>query len=109
MDTRFGAGWRLVHDPTVHPPPGSPLTVIALGTGDAVEEAGVVARWMGRHGCHAALVRPDHYVFGVAADARELAALLEDLGRQLDVDLARAGTRMNVHEDVPLTTTGGTA
>jgi 3-(3-hydroxy-phenyl)propionate hydroxylase len=109
MDTRFGAGWRLVHDPTVHPPPGSPLTVIALGTGDAVEEDGVVARWMEGHGCHAALVRPDHYVFGVAADARELAALLEDLGRQLDVDLARAGTRMNVHEDVPLTTTGGTA
>ena len=34
------------------------------------ETEGVVAAWMRRHRCHAALVRPDHYVFGVAADAR---------------------------------------
>jgi 3-(3-hydroxy-phenyl)propionate hydroxylase len=35
----------------------------------------VVAAWMSRHGCHAALLRPDHYVFGTAADATALLRL----------------------------------
>jgi hypothetical protein len=30
---------------------------------------------MGLHGCHAALLRPDHYVFGTAADAAALKRL----------------------------------
>ena len=39
------------------------------------ERDGVAATWFARHGVHAAIVRPDHYVFGVAADAAHLAAL----------------------------------
>jgi 3-(3-hydroxy-phenyl)propionate hydroxylase len=39
----------------------------------AVSEVdGVVAAWMQRHQCAAAIVRPDHYVFGVAASRAEL-------------------------------------
>jgi 3-(3-hydroxy-phenyl)propionate hydroxylase len=51
---------------------------------DAVrEQSGVMARWFGRHDCTAAIVRPDHYVYGVACEANELAAMLSDLASQL--------------------------
>ena len=44
-----------------------------------VDEAeGVAAAWMQRHGCHAALVRPDHYVYGVAAHTAELQGLVNE-------------------------------
>jgi 3-(3-hydroxy-phenyl)propionate hydroxylase len=32
----------------------------------ADELDGVLARWFDRYGCRAAVVRPDHYVYGVA-------------------------------------------
>jgi 3-(3-hydroxy-phenyl)propionate hydroxylase len=41
------------------------------------EADGVLARWFAAHGCGAALVRPDHIVYGVAADAGGAAELLE--------------------------------
>jgi 3-(3-hydroxy-phenyl)propionate hydroxylase len=51
---------------------------------DAVaEESGVVARWFGRHQCAAAIVRPDHYVFGVSTDATSLAAMMSELSSRL--------------------------
>lgn len=79
MDQRFGAGWRLVVDDTLDPPVVAPgLTVIALGRGDLRETEGVVAGWLQRHGCHAALLRPDHHVYGTAASAAELDALLAE-------------------------------
>jgi 3-(3-hydroxy-phenyl)propionate hydroxylase len=43
------------------------------------EVDGVLAAWFERNGCHAAIVRPDHYVYGVANDAATLAAELADL------------------------------
>jgi 3-(3-hydroxy-phenyl)propionate hydroxylase len=43
------------------------------------EVEGVVAEWFQRHGCKAAIVRPDHYVFGVAANSGELEQQLEAL------------------------------
>jgi 3-(3-hydroxy-phenyl)propionate hydroxylase len=77
MDERCGRGWRLVADDTLRvPDAGDALTVVPLGSGDACEIEGVVAAWLQRHGCHAALVRPDHYVYGTAASAGELDALL---------------------------------
>ncbi len=45
-----------------------------------VEECdGVTTRWFEQHQCQAALVRPDHYVYGVAAGAQRLEALLEEI------------------------------
>ncbi|HEY2254830.1 MAG TPA: bifunctional 3-(3-hydroxy-phenyl)propionate/3-hydroxycinnamic acid hydroxylase [Variovorax sp.] len=84
MDALAGCGWRLVLEreleaaahglPHWHPT----LGVLRLSAGAWQEHDGVVRAWMERHGCHAALVRPDHYVFGAAADAKELAELLRD-------------------------------
>ena len=36
-----------------------------------------------RHGCHAAIVRPDHYVFGTASGEASLAELMADLRTRL--------------------------
>ena len=43
------------------------------------ETEGVVAAWFERFGCKAAIVRPDHYVYGVADDATQLASRLSAL------------------------------
>lgn len=77
MDQRCGHGWRLVIDgtaPAPHAPAG--VNVIDVSAGTTAECDGVVASWMRRHECRAALVRPDHYVFGTAADAAGVTALL---------------------------------
>lgn len=75
MDVRVGCGWRLVHDGTLPIGAAEPaLTVVPMSAQDEAE--GVVGAWMHRHACHAALVRPDHYVFGTAADPTALQALL---------------------------------
>jgi 3-(3-hydroxy-phenyl)propionate hydroxylase len=47
------------------------------------EEDGVLAAWFDRHDCRAAIVRPDHYVFGVASETSALDALLTDLAERL--------------------------
>ena len=74
MDERFGRGWRLVSDGTL-PLDASPgLTLIDLAR--ECEAEGVVAAWLARHGVHAAIVRPDHYVFGSAPDAAGVHTLL---------------------------------
>ena len=79
MDERFGRGWRLVvDDALVVPAALDGATVVAMGRGDAREADGLVAAWLQRHGCHAALLRPDHYVYGTAATAAELDALLSE-------------------------------
>ncbi|MDB5964224.1 MAG: bifunctional 3-(3-hydroxy-phenyl)propionate/3-hydroxycinnamic acid hydroxylase [Polaromonas sp.] len=79
MDERVGLGWRLVTDSSL-PAPGrldNTIRLVRLG-GPLAETEGVTSRWMHKHGCHAALVRPDHYVFGTAGTAPELEALLAD-------------------------------
>jgi 3-(3-hydroxy-phenyl)propionate hydroxylase len=83
MDERFGRGWRLVLDGTLRPPASSaaavaPLRMVRLGGEDSREADGVVAAWMLKHHCHAALVRPDHYVFGTADTPDALRALLAE-------------------------------
>ena len=40
---------------------------------------GRLTAWLAAHDRHAVLVRPDFYVFGSAATAAELPALLDDL------------------------------
>jgi 3-(3-hydroxy-phenyl)propionate hydroxylase len=84
MDERCGHGWRLVVDAAVAAPPdarlssATGLTVIALGEAPAADGNGVVGLWMQRHACHAALLRPDHHVYGTAATAEELDALVAE-------------------------------
>jgi 3-(3-hydroxy-phenyl)propionate hydroxylase len=51
----------------------------ADGVGCISESEGVLGRWFARHACAAAIVRPDHYVYGVAADAAGLNAALASL------------------------------
>jgi 3-(3-hydroxy-phenyl)propionate hydroxylase len=74
MDELHGRGWRLVSDGTLAFDAPAGLTPIDLGR--TPEAEGVVAAWLARHGAHAALVRPDHYCYGSAADAAGLAQLL---------------------------------
>lgn len=87
LDEHTGCCWRLVVDDTLADAdlktPG--IKLVHLGPGGLIETQGVVAAWMRRHECHAALVRPDHYVFGIAANHDELCQLLADYARQLNV------------------------
>ncbi|MBT2322414.1 bifunctional 3-(3-hydroxy-phenyl)propionate/3-hydroxycinnamic acid hydroxylase [Variovorax paradoxus] len=50
----------------------------------------IVARWFEQHGCMAALVRPDHIVYGVASDAVQTDALLRRACQHLGLALAPA-------------------
>ena len=84
MDELVGTGWRLVlRDRAAMAfaaealPAG--VQVLHLGAPAFTETEGVLAAWFARHDCAAALVRPDHYVHGVAANAAQLAAMLEQL------------------------------
>lgn len=81
MDQRFGGGWRLVSDG--HLPLGAPTNATLIDLALQPEAEGVVATWMQRHSAHAALVRPDHYVFGTAADAAGAQALLAEWATRL--------------------------
>jgi len=74
MDERFGHGWRLVGDGRV--PAGALPGLTPIDLSRAPEADGVVAAWLQRHGAHVALVRPDHYTYGTAADAAALERLV---------------------------------
>jgi 3-(3-hydroxy-phenyl)propionate hydroxylase len=74
MDHLHGHGWRLVSDGSLAL--AAPAGVTAINLAEQPEADSVVALWMHRHGAHVALVRPDHYVFGGAADSAAAAALL---------------------------------
>ena len=47
---------------------------------------GRLTEWLGGHGVHAVLVRPDFYVFGSVASRDELPALIGDLRAQLALE-----------------------
>ena len=88
MDKLFGYGWRLVLKAS--PPPtmvpaldALPMPVTLVRLGEVQEADAVLENWFGAQQCSAALVRPDHYVYGVAADARQLAGLIATLKQQL--------------------------
>ena len=44
---------------------------------------GVLADWFARHTCSAAIVRPDHYVYGVAQDEAALDRMQKEVAKQL--------------------------
>lgn len=83
MDRVTGGGWRVFLSADAPEAPGA-WRIGSPGSGAAlVERDGVAAAWFARHGVTAAIVRPDHYVYGVANGAAELAALLSGLAERL--------------------------
>ena len=73
LDDLVGRGWHVVlAGASEHwrVRPVAPMQVLRISAapldGAWQETQGVVAHWMQRHGCCAALVRPDHYVYAVA-------------------------------------------
>jgi len=89
FDTLAGNGWWLVLGPAFD---GIDAEALASGVpamttlrfGDALRETeGVAGDWFRRHGCRAAIVRPDRYVYGVASTTAELDAQLGALAARL--------------------------
>jgi 3-(3-hydroxy-phenyl)propionate hydroxylase len=100
LDELTGPGWRLFIDGRSNDaaamlslcaarPDISAAAVAPAGTGrpNTLEETeGVLANWFDRHGVVAAIVRPDHYVFGTARNITELDGLLREIDvRRRDV------------------------
>ena len=101
LDTVTGTGWRLVLDARNAPDLTADarasvsrigMRLVRVCSADAAgqagheivaEEDGVLAAWFDRHGCRAAIVRPDHYVFGVANNNSALGKMLAELARRL--------------------------
>lgn len=88
MDRVLGTGWRLFVSAQADPgfdtvaaqaPASLNLRVVRLGTPEAQECDGVLAAWFQTHGCQAAWVRPDHYVFATANTATELSTQQQTL------------------------------
>ncbi len=89
MDHAVGGGWRLVFAADAEIPREVPAGVTVVALARTPEADGVVARWMQEHACRAALVRPDHYVFGTARNGAETSQLLAEWQRRWTHDLAR--------------------
>ena len=84
LDVVAGTGWRLVVSPAaanwaVTLPPW--MQLVALGT-QLLERDGVVAQWWQNMNTHTAIVRPDHYVYGVASNAQALQNDIDALSKQ---------------------------
>jgi 3-(3-hydroxy-phenyl)propionate hydroxylase len=83
MDESVGRGWRLVLAAGARAPRHLPPRLALLDLAQRPEADGVVAQWMDRHDCVAALLRPDHYVYGTATDDAGIASLLAGWARRL--------------------------
>lgn len=85
MDALTGHGWRLILDgrhqpsPTQSSPGNFPLNPVVIGGEGLREQDGIVARWFERNACVAAVVRPDHYVYGVAPTLAGISAIQTEL------------------------------
>ena len=91
--------WEALH---AHAAAGA-IRVVVVGDAQAVaasdaavlrvsERDGMIRRWLQAAGCHGALVRPDHYVFGAFATVDEAEILLKALARAGDI-VRRHGAR----------------
>jgi 3-(3-hydroxy-phenyl)propionate hydroxylase len=87
MDDVLGSGWRLILAANAGLDANQAargcalpnLKAAKLGTPGLTETEGVLQRWFERHGVMAAIVRPDHYVYGVAGSEQELTQQVDDL------------------------------
>lgn len=85
MDDLLGCGWRVLlrtdaeaawTQATKQAHASLQLRVQTLNAPGFQESSGVLASWFERMGCQAALVRPDHYVYGTFNTAQDLKAAL---------------------------------
>lgn len=99
LDAYTGASWRLILDgrrareteglDIAGAISGMDVKAVAPDDGDITDPAvlrerdGVLAAWFTRHGAMAAVVRPDHYVFGAAANFAALESLVAELRDRL--------------------------
>ncbi|SCB29515.1 bifunctional 3-(3-hydroxy-phenyl)propionate/3-hydroxycinnamic acid hydroxylase [Rhizobium hainanense] len=99
MDTFTGPEWRLVLDgrqigvtegqTLAEAIDGIVVKAVVPKDADAIdpsalrEKDGVLSAWFDRHGAVAALVRPDHYVFGAARSVEVLRQQIADLSTRL--------------------------
>ena len=58
------------------------------------EADGILAAWFERHQCEAALVRPDHLVYGVARSPEDIDALVQRACKALGTTLDRSATAL---------------
>jgi 3-(3-hydroxy-phenyl)propionate hydroxylase len=91
MDEVMGNGWRLVLAAGVPMPATGEAAAFpglqVLGLDENNEAEGVGAAWLHRHACAAALVRPDNYVYGVAASMADIPGLLDEAANALGLSL----------------------
>ena len=64
------------------------------GIASLAEADGVLAGWFERHACEAALVRPDHLVYGVARSAGDIESLVRRACQQLGTAPDRAAVTL---------------
>ncbi|GGH07075.1 FAD-binding monooxygenase [Alsobacter metallidurans] len=87
LDKVAGGGWRLVcragsaadTEELGAAAAQAGLALVRIGVGGLLERDGVLDRWFAQQEAVAAVVRPDHYVYGTAADAASLSLLLAGL------------------------------
>lgn len=89
MDDVVGHGWRLIIDGRKLPGPvafsQSPVTSAVIGGPGLREQDAILATWFERQNCVAAVIRPDHYVYGVVERFDDIAAALAILQNRLAV------------------------
>jgi 3-(3-hydroxy-phenyl)propionate hydroxylase len=84
MDDVYPAGWKIVLSPRadddfIRASQHHHLTsvvVLKLGSPAFSEAEGVLAQWFEKHAVQAAIVRPDHYIYGVCKTSLDLATQL---------------------------------
>jgi 3-(3-hydroxy-phenyl)propionate hydroxylase len=87
MDDIHPAGWKIVLSTTASDDFKSAAThhylaslkVLKLGSSTLSEAEGVLAKWFEKHGVQAAIVRPDHYIYGVCNTPQDLTTQLDAL------------------------------
>ena len=72
LDEIAGCGFRVVLSKGMSMVKSNLLDARFVSLDSLTEAEGVLARWFERHACSAAIVRPDHYVYGVAENTAAL-------------------------------------
>jgi 3-(3-hydroxy-phenyl)propionate hydroxylase len=84
LDEVTGTSFRVVVMDSIEAPPlPAALDACIVAVDELSDSEGLLWWWFVERGCAAAIVRPDHYVYGVATSAAELDAQLRSLTRAL--------------------------